>query len=62
MSTGRGELVLQVPEAWQVVGQQPPGKLPPTFTFSPSSGAPFKVMVTAGGFTKPGAAPVAVNP
>jgi len=55
---GHGELVLQVPEAWQAVGGQPPGDLPPTFTFTPSSGAAFKVMVTAGGFAKPGAAPM----
>jgi hypothetical protein len=52
-----GELVLRVPEAWQAEGRQPSGHLPPTFTFSPSSGVPFKVMVTAGGFVLPGALP-----
>jgi hypothetical protein len=55
---GHGELVLQVPETWQAVGGQPPGDLPPTFTFSPSSGTAFKVMVTAGGFAKPGMPPM----
>jgi hypothetical protein len=52
---GHGELVLQVPEGWKGDIRQPPENLPPTFTFSPSFGAPFRVMVTAGGFAKPGA-------
>ncbi len=55
---GQGELVLQVPGAWQAVGRQPQGDLPPTFTFTPLSGAPFKVLVTAGGPAKPGMPPL----
>jgi hypothetical protein len=49
-----GELVLRVPQAWKDGLRQSPDKLPPTITFSPSSGAPFKVMVTAGGGANPG--------
>jgi hypothetical protein len=51
---GHGGLVLQVPEAWKYEILQPPDNLPPTITFSPSSGAPFKMMVTAGGGAIPG--------
>jgi hypothetical protein len=50
---GHGELVLQVPEGWKFELLQPQDKLPPTITFSPISGEPFKVMVTAGGAADP---------
>lgn len=50
---GHGVLVLQVPEAWKFDLLQPPDNLPPTITFSPLSGIPFEVMVTAGGGINP---------
>jgi hypothetical protein len=55
---GYGELVLQEPGAWKSGLRRPAGNLPPTFLFSPSSGAPFEVLVTAGGFLQPGAQPM----
>jgi hypothetical protein len=51
---GHGELALPVPEAWTYEILKPPDDLPPTITFSPASGAPFKVVVTAGGGAEPG--------
>jgi hypothetical protein len=44
-----GDLVLQVPDAWKGDLRQPPNDLPPIITFSPAAGAPFTILVTAGG-------------
>jgi hypothetical protein len=49
-----GTLVLLTPKAWKDDLRQPPDNLPPTITFSPSAGLPFKVIVTAGWGEKPG--------
>ena len=42
-----GQLELLVPESWHAELHQPAGPLPPTITLTPSSGAPFQVLITA---------------
>jgi hypothetical protein len=41
-----GTFHVKVPEAWQDSVAQPGSELPPTITFAPKSGAPFKILVT----------------
>jgi hypothetical protein len=54
---GHGTLLLQVPQVWKAGLLQPPDNLPPTIAFTSSSGALFKVLVTAGWVKTPGARP-----
>jgi hypothetical protein len=42
-----GTFQLKVPESWKDSVGQPGGGLPPTITFAPKAGAPFKILVTA---------------
>lgn len=42
-----GALVLNVPKDWLDEIGRPPKDLPPTFTFTPQSGEPFNVLITA---------------
>jgi hypothetical protein len=41
-----GTFQLKVPESWKDSVAQPGGGLPSTITFSPKTGAPFKILVT----------------
>lgn len=41
-----GTLRLQVPTLWVDEVRQPPDQLPPTITFSPKDGEPFRVLIT----------------
>lgn len=41
-----GTFQVKVPESWKDSVAQPDGGLPPTITFTPKAGAPFKILVT----------------
>ena len=41
-----GTFQLKVPESWKDSVAQPGDGLPPTITFAPKAGAPFKILVT----------------
>lgn len=41
-----GTFQVKVPESWKDSVAQPGGGLPPTITFTPKAGAPFKILVT----------------
>jgi hypothetical protein len=48
-----GAFQVKVPESWQDSASQPGSGSPPTITFTPRSGAPFKILVTALRSAKP---------
>lgn len=41
-----GTFQVEVPQSWKDSVAQPGGRLPPTITFAPKAGAPFKILVT----------------
>lgn len=41
-----GAFQVKVPESWKDSVAQPDNELPPTITFTPKAGAPFKILVT----------------